>query len=962
MTLIPKVEICKSQLHISSYMEIYVQLSCTYIGTMQNVKQTSTNYKPIEMNTNLQSSDKGSIWRKWDLHIHTPKTKLSDNFKQMGEESVWETYCEKIEESSVEAFGITDYFSCDNYFFFLETFKKKYPESQKVFFPNIEFRLDISVNSKSEEINIHVIFSNLLAKSQIEEFLIDLKTNHSQTGGARISCKNLQQGQFVSATINHNELLTSLNRIFGKEKPYLILAAANNAGLRPISSSPRKLAITDEIDKICDGFFGGRQNVSYYLNVKRYETDEIAKLKPVISGCDAHSFEDIDSFLGKYVTRQGNGNTLEILKDITWIKSDLTFEGLKQIIYEPIYRVRINDIEPRNPIRRVESIKFNFPSNTSIKRKNSNEQQDFCLKNFKQEIFFSDFFTCIIGGRGTGKSTIINLLAEKLNEKTDFFDKSNLIINSSKYDIENDTSNYIQIKGTNEIEFVSQGKIEKLAEANELTKLIFNERIKEIESEFIEIESEFDESISKLDLNIDIVFKLIKNFNTSKEKNKEKLTIQKIIDSINDEKYITITSNIKALKEEFTTIQNSEKNYKLLIEELRKISNNYNIEKPLNAYDTRVQEIIKYVKSIDEFKEKDGEIDISLQDFENITARIKIINTSLEEETKKLRDFFVEKGTNEETIKDSQKASDNLSKISSDIVNLKTEEDRLRAQYKENLVEVNKLSNIYNKNESLIKKSLSAINERLKINDENVLDINFTYEFDFELYKNNLFEEFYSWFREYHISGTSDSRVKEVLFLIKPDNSLLDFDYKSFKQKLDNLIDGNNYKRENNYVKIISNIFSNNGNYAIYTLLIKKHLYNLSKYIKIKGFYGHKELESCSFGQRCTAVIVTLLMTGVKPLIIDEPEAHLDNKLVADYLVGLIKEKQFDRQIIFASHNSNFVINGDAGLIHILEIPNESIYTTDTSTTIECSENREKLLKLEGGKDAFKRRENKYGI
>ena len=148
----------------------------------------------------------------------------------------------------------------------------------------------------------------------------------------------------------------------------------------------------------------------------------------------------------------------------------------------------------------------------------------------------------------------------------------------------------------------------------------------------------------------------------------------------------------------------------------------------------------------------------------------------------------------------------------------------------------------------------------------------------------------------------------------------------------------------------------------IYLNLIKKHCFNLSKYIKINGFYGNRELESCSFGQRCTAVIVTLLMTGVKPLIIDEPEAHLDNKLVADYLVSLVKRKQFDRQIIFASHNSNFVINGDSALIHILEIPNNDVYTHKTSTTIENIENREKLLKLEGGREAFLNRECKYGI
>jgi len=914
------------------------------------------------MSNNNLSSEKGSLWRKWDLHIHTPYTKLSDNFQEVGDEEIWKTYCNKIENSDVSAFGITDYFSCDNYFTFLEEFKKHYPNSNKVFFPNIEFRLDISVNQQAEEINIHIIFSNELSRVQIDDFLSSLKTNHSNSGGTKISSKNLQPAQFVSATINHNHLLTCLNENFGKEKPYIVIAAANNAGLRPLTNSPRKLAITDEIDKICDGFFGGRQNVKYYLNPNRYETDEIAKPRPVICGCDAHSFEDIDNYLGKYVTKQNQEGKLEILKDITWIKADLTFEGLKQIKYEPIYRVSISENEPRQPVRRVESIKFNFPTNTFIQRKNSNEQQDFCLKNLKQPIHLSDYFTCIIGGRGTGKSTIINILAEKLNEKTEFFNRSNLKINGSNYDIENDISSYIEIIGTNEIEFVSQGKIEKLAEGNELTKLIFNERIKEIESEFLEIESDYEHIISKIDENISILFKLIDNSKITREKTKEKQTIQKIIDSINDERYIAITSRIKTLKQELTTIENSEKNYKLLLAELRTISQNYRESDTRNAFDERIQEIVTTLMGIDELNNTDEQITVVLKQFEEVSSRIEEINTALAIEAKNLRAFFQEKGTNEETIKDSQKASETLSRITSDLENIATQDSRYRSTYKENSEIINGISSLYDRNNALIKSNLSQINDKLTINNENVLDINFTYEFDKDEFKSNLFREFYNLFSGYHISGTSESRVKEVLFLIEPNLDLIQTDYASFNQRLDNILTENNYRKENNYVKIITDIFSNKGNFLIYLNLIRKHRYNSSKYVKINGFYGNRELESCSFGQRCTAVIVTLLMTGVKPLIIDEPEAHLDNKLVADYLVGLVKEKQFDRQIIFASHNSNFVINGDSALIHILEIPNNNVYTQKTSTTIENIENRERLLKLEGGREAFLNRENKYGI
>lgn len=107
-------------------------------------------------------------------------------------------------------------------------------------------------------------------------------------------------------------------------------------------------------------------------------------------------------------------------------------------------------------------------------------------------------------------------------------------------------------------------------------------------------------------------------------------------------------------------------------------------------------------------------------------------------------------------------------------------------------------------------------------------------------------------------------------------------------------------------------------------------------------------------------MVVILLLFGNYPLIIDEPEAHLDSSLIANYLVPLIKEKKSDRQIIFATHNANFVINGDAEKIFILQ--NDSGQTEIVETTIEDLDHREELLKLEGGKDAFEKRGEKLDL
>ncbi len=128
----------------------------------------------------------------------------------------------------------------------------------------------------------------------------------------------------------------------------------------------------------------------------------------------------------------------------------------------------------------------------------------------------------------------------------------------------------------------------------------------------------------------------------------------------------------------------------------------------------------------------------------------------------------------------------------------------------------------------------------------------------------------------------------------------------------------------------------------------------------LRVYYDEKPLDNSSFGQKCTAAIVVLLSLGNNPIIIDEPEAHLDSSLIANYLVELIKQQKEQRQIIFATHNANFVLNADAELI--IKLDNTDGTTSVTYITIEDIDHREDLLKLEGGKEAFKKREQKYNL
>lgn len=847
----------------------------------------------------------------------------------------------KILAENISVVGVTNYFIVEE----KEISELRAELGASVYLiPNFEFRIN-EKNKDGEYINVHVLFNpETTTISRIQESLARIElTNIAGDTKKYCTLENVKTIGSDKITVSLIELCDQLNKDFKAVEDFLIVGVNKGYGGFCPGNKPRDQALALKIDNLSHFIFSKKEDVGFFLNKVEGRKKLSLIPKAIVECSDAHTVSEI-------------GNKF------SWIKAEPTFEGLKQIIYEPSHRIIISDNKPREPIRKIESINFNFPTGTYIKRNNSDDKQDFCLNHLKNKIPFSPYLTCLIGGRGTGKSTIINLLGERLGEKTDFFKENNLITDGNKYDIETDVNNLVAVLGTNEIEFVSQGKIESLAEGNELTKLIFNERIKEAESGFYNLDSEINSLILIIDESIKLLFDLQKTNLSLKEKNKEKGTTQNIIDSVNDDRYKEITNRINDIRKEINSIDNSQIRYENLLNSIRiLLIENIQIETQ-NDIESRINEILDILKSIDEVVIHENEVSTKLKGFEASKERMNLLTREFVAENQKMKDFFQEKGMSEETIKDSQKANENLARINSEIIQLTAKVDRSNEIFHENSEKIDRLTGLYDSYYQLIDTNLTQINRKLEVNNENVLDINFKFEFNFENLKQIVFEEFYNVFTNYHISGTSANQVKEVLFLIEPNTTLLDYDYKTFLEKLESEINLKRYKRANNYVKMVTDIFASDINYNVYKLILRKHLYNLSKFTKIKGYYGERELQNCSFGQRCTAVIVTLLMTGVKPLVIDEPEAHLDNRLVADYLVDLIKSKKLDRQIIFATHNSNFVINGDSELIHILDIPLNNIFTNMTSTSIENIDNREKLLKLEGGKDAFLTREQKYGI
>ena len=365
------------------------------------------------------SYQRGSVWRKWDLHVHAPGTKKNDQYRVTGSDPL-DKYCEQIEASEAVAFGITDYFSVDTFFVVVERFRTKYANSSKVFFPNIELCTSDVVNAASEEVNLHLVFNPFEANSRenITRFLQHLNTNKTTgPGGKRVKASDLKSGtDFQEATTTRGWIKEALDHTFGEKadltEHVLIFAAANNDGIRATRGVKRKAVITDEVDKFSHGFLGSSNNTAYFLDPDRLEDGSKSEPKPVISGCDAHSFNDLDAWLGKTVLKDGVRQ-----KEPTWIKADVTFEGLRQIIFEPADRVFIGE-EPEVEVRVRENPR-RYISSLDIDQIAEYDGQHGIW--FKQEkIPLNKELVAIIGNKGNGKSAltdILGLLGNSHNQK-----------------------------------------------------------------------------------------------------------------------------------------------------------------------------------------------------------------------------------------------------------------------------------------------------------------------------------------------------------------------------------------------------------------------------------------------------------------------------------------------------------------------------------------------------------------
>ncbi len=857
-------------------------------------------------NMGNKDHSKGSSWHKWDLHAHTPYTHLNRAYQCLEEE-----FIQKLCDSQIDCIGLTNYFKFNEKEFELK--EKIEKRGIKVFY-NLEVRLDYQ-NKEDQCLDFHIIFSDKVTQQEIDNFLRNADAN---VGGTEKKLADLEKDDFDKAVVNFDQLLECLEKESLKLRgKYLLGFLSRGHGSSRSSSNYEKI-----VKKV--HFLIHSSNKQE--NLKKDREYWLKYNKPLIQSSDAHEEKQIG-------------------KKYTWIKAEKTFEGLKQIIYEPETRVSIGEEKPQDPLYKIDSVGLNFDEEV----KTTNEQDDtpFCYAGFNETLFFSPNFTCVIGGRGSGKSTLLQLIASAIKNKS--------FVKGLKHET---IQKYIEIQPDidimDSVEYLAQNEVEEFAtNVSKFTEAIFNRIDSKSSGKPKELEKQITKGIEKFDEQIAYWQEKNKLEEQLKESEKIRKKYQSIVDAFTDKGYLDKKAKLQAKYQSLIDLKQSKEGFWTFIKELKRVVNfdsKENMEGKNNydkVYNQLKQDICKKIEEIDTNRENGY--------FNSEDEKIRTLGAEHEALSQEIREFLKEKGVSDENIGDIRNANDHLAKIKMDINDLKHE-------IKEN---ANKIENFsygdIDKNieefKDQINEKLSKINsafEEISKNHKEVKPITIEYRLNEDIFE-EVFEDFDKLVDKGFNTQRHQSKIKEYLKEIELKN-VIGMQHAEFIEKLDSRIEN----KKAAFYETMKDIFDREIHFQIYRLLILKHLRNVEKYKIFEVRYDKRILNKTSFGQKCTAVLVVLLSLGNNPIIIDEPEAHLDSTLIANYLVTLIKKQKQKRQIIFATHNANFVLNADAELI--IQLKNENNKIVAQSFMIESDAYKEDLLKLEGGEKAFKDRERKYGI
>ncbi len=346
---------------------------------------------------------RGSAWRRWDPHIHTPGTILNDQFAGP---DVWDAYLKRIENATptVQALGITDYWSLDRYEKMLAYRTSGRLRDVALIFPNVEIRFAIGTSSGSP-INAHLLISpedqdhvararSFLARLSFSahnesyccthDDLIRLGRAHDSSVGSDEQALVVGTNQFKVTVPDLNEALKQSK--WARSNIVTGVAAASGDGTSGLKKDASLAAVRTEIERMAEVIFSANPaDREFWLGQGAMSFDQVIAnydgTKPCLHGSDAHDLErvclpDLDRFM--------------------WIKGDATFESLRQACIEPETRSFIGPkpSEGALPYKVIDSIEL--------------EGAPWCVST---RIELNPGLIGIIGARGSGKTALADLIA-----------------------------------------------------------------------------------------------------------------------------------------------------------------------------------------------------------------------------------------------------------------------------------------------------------------------------------------------------------------------------------------------------------------------------------------------------------------------------------------------------------------------------------------------------------------------
>ncbi len=309
----------------------------------------------------MQTS-RGSEWRRWDLHVHTASS-YDSKYKA---DDADDLLCQTLRQNKIAAVAITDHFMIDKER--IRSLRSK--TSEIVFFPGVELRTDKGAN------NLHLILifseeSDLDSLS--EDFDAIMRRQKAKSAGSDETIY-WEFSDIVEFATEHDALIS-------------IHAGHKTNGIdKEISNSlPVREAIKSDIAEAVHFFeIGQKREIASYEDYVFKSIDR----KPLIMCSDCHNPNEYSP------------------KEYLWIKGDITFEGLKQCVCQPLERVFIGDIPP--VLDRLNKNKQVNISSISCSRIDTPANRD--AEWFDFNIPLNPGMVAVIGNKGSGKSAFSDII------------------------------------------------------------------------------------------------------------------------------------------------------------------------------------------------------------------------------------------------------------------------------------------------------------------------------------------------------------------------------------------------------------------------------------------------------------------------------------------------------------------------------------------------------------------------